>query len=123
MYKKIIRKAITTQLFLHSSSCIMGLFAWYVVSATRTQETHLTLPIYFDNLNNATIAAPETMHITLRAPRAYLQQSKKSGAVHINGTRLKPGSQLVHIKKEELLLPSAVSVVNYTPISVTLTTN
>lgn len=99
----------------------MGFFVWYVVSESRTITASFQIPVYFDNAPENSIKASETTGITLQGTRKVIQYSKSHGALHFDGAKLKSGTHIAHIKKENLLLPSSAKVLNYIPIEVTLT--
>jgi hypothetical protein len=121
MLQRLTLPLITTRLFLNIASCVMGFFIWYVISQSYAITRTLTLPLYFDNLSpERTISAPETSEITLRGPRHLIQKSISSGAMHINVQQLPAGKHLVAPNRENLLLPSAVMVINYNPIELLL---
>lgn len=122
MLQKLTLRIITTRLFLNSMSCLMGFFVWYAISDFRIISSTFAIPIYFDNiLPEQRISAPERSEITLSGNRHLIQKSRSTGALHFNVQKLTPGTHVVFPRTENLLLPSAVKVINYNPIEIELT--
>jgi hypothetical protein len=101
----------------------MGFFIWHSVSSSRIITRIINVPIYFDNIKtDMHIHAPESSDITIAGVRKDIQKTYQHGAIHVDSTNLSAGKQLVHITYKNFLLPSAVKVLNYNPLEVTLTT-
>lgn|GEM_PF-5951558 len=121
MLQQLTLRLITTRLFLNFASCIMGFFAWYVISESRTITAEIPLAIYFDNLApESRIEAPEHTDVTLQGTKNIIQKSRAIGALHFDAKTFLPGRHRILPGPENLLLPTAAKVLNYNPIEITL---
>jgi hypothetical protein len=103
-------------------SCFMGFFIWYSVSNSRTITRTISVPIYFtDSKADIQINAPESTQITIAGTRGDIQKTVQAGAIHFEGSQLSVGKKTVRPTYKNFLLPSAVKVLNYMPIEVSIT--
>lgn len=122
MLFKIVSQLITTRIFLSGMSCIMGFFAWYCISRSQTIVRTIHVPIYFDNVTpDIQINAPETTPITIAGTRDSIKESCTLAALHFDSAQWSIGKRLLHATYQNFLLPSAVKLLNYMPIEVSIT--
>ncbi len=121
MLLRYTRRLITTKLFLNFFSCLAGFFIWHFLQESHCVEQIISVPLCFDHVTqNRTIRAPETLDVTIRATRSMIRQSKQHGTAVIDVASLADGTHHMVPELHTILLPTAVKVVNYNPITVTL---
>jgi len=108
---------LLNNLVLKLISLILGYIIWSIVSQTHTTTSHLTIPLFFYNIQQHTnIAAPEIVTIQLQGSKKVLHAlSNKQLAAHIDAQTLKAGKNLVHLSKSMLFLPGKVELLDTTP--------
>jgi hypothetical protein len=112
----LIKNALTSSVFLKTTSLILGFLFWTILSDSFTQSIWLTVPLCFYNCSTLKIQAPETIRIELKGKRAFLKQlPTQELAVHIDGKDFKPGTTKIEITPEMLLLPHSVIVGEVVP--------
>ncbi len=119
MFQRLMTPLIMTRLFRINASIIMGFFTWYLLMQFQVITVTWPLPLYFDNLSpDLSLQAPEQITVTLQGTRKLLYSCKKTGAIHLNGASIKPGKNYFLLKQNNLLLPTAIKLVNYTPVEI-----
>lgn len=111
---------IPKSLLLKLSSLILGYCVWYALSSNTSVEQTLTIPLYcYNQQENHTVQAPETIAITLKAPRSYMRLIDHNAlAAHIDMHGLHEGKNYLCLSHKELLLPQEVTVTHYAPVKI-----
>jgi len=112
----ILRATLTSSIFLKVSSLIFGFLLWYTVCDLFPSTTWVKVPIYFYNAGSKVISAAETIEVELSGKRINISRLDKDQlAVHLNAQALKLGHNYVSIGREDLLMPSSITVVSSIP--------
>lgn len=116
-----ITNALISRPSLIASSLMLALVVWYYTSARRWQHLTVEVPVFVYNQGDRSINTPDTTWVTLAGHRIDLEKiPMDSLAVHLNGDKLADGISQPHITKTNLLLPEPVSLINCTPLEVTV---
>jgi len=116
-------QALSSNLTLKATSCIIGYSLWALLGTTHATKMHYHVPLSFYNVPATyTIEAPEAIDITLVAQRKQLRTlSPETLALHIDGSTLRPGANHCIPTAATLFLPESFEVLHYTPANLTIT--
>ena len=117
-----IIKQVSNNLMLKGIACMLGVLCWLKYSHDTPVLCWITLPISFYNTSeDHKIDAPEHIQAHIRAKRTdlYLLDASKC-AIHLDAQHLAAGINKVHITPGDICLPEAVTMVNYSPLPVSV---
>ena len=101
---------------------VIGYSFWHIFGGSHTAAVTVSVPLCFYNIPTETqLNAPESISVKLTGKRTDLRALDHTHlALHINATNLKKGKNLLHLSKEELLLPQTIQLVQYAPSNPTV---
>ena len=117
-----IKKQITNNLMLKGIAGMLGVLCWLKYSHDTPVHCWIRLPVSFYNTSeDQKINAPEQIHAHIRGKRTdlYLLDASKC-AIHLDAQHLAAGINKVHITPGDICLPEAVTMVNYSPLPVSV---
>ncbi len=104
----------------------LGYTFWHIATTHQIITLTYTIPVCFEITDSYTIAAPETINVTLQGKRIDLYALDSSSiAAHINARSLHEGRHGILLNESNLFLPQTISLVRYKPsnIMITITKN
>lgn len=112
-----IKNALLSNIFLKSSSIIIGYLFWLLISDAYITNIWVEVPLcFYNNDQNIAIEAPEKIYVQLKGKRSRLYNlDKKSLAIHINAQDLKPALNSCKLTADHLFLPSGIILSDYCP--------
>jgi hypothetical protein len=120
-----LKKILFSNIILKAQSLIIGYTLWSILSASVPTTIWTEVPLSFYNESDQqTINAPETVKVNLRGNRSDLQTiDSKTLALHINAQALSIGPNSITISSRSLFLPETINVINYIPSNLVVTIN
>ena len=115
MVFKNLKNILWNNLTLKFMSLFFGYTFWAMISQTLPVTISLPVPLSFYNVaSDIQVNAPETIVITLRGKRAYLNHLDYGAiAFHVDGTTLQEGKNYIPLKAEQLFLPESINLLDY----------
>lgn len=80
----------------------------------------MAIPVSFYNSAGFTITSPEAIQIKVLGTRNAVFKTAHTAAVHCDVTTLQEGKNSVRLSSEQIFLPEAISLVDYTPKIITV---
>ena len=112
----LLRATLTSSIFLKVSSLIFGFLLWHTVCDLFPSSMWVKVPVYFYNTGSKVISAAENVELELSGKRIHISRLDKDQlAVHLNAQGFKVGHNYVTIGREDLLMPSSITVVSSIP--------
>lgn len=99
---------------------VFGYSLWNTMSEPYKKLVTLQAPVSFYQSQGKIIEGPDTVTVSISAPRKELYQLTKHLAVHIDAQNLQEGNNLVKLGTEHLLLPESVNLITCFPEAVTV---
>ena len=117
-----MKKLFTENLGLKISAVLISLFLWFFVTSRGQSEITIDVPLEFKNIPadigivNTSI---KTVSVTVRGHERPMKSVKASDLrVYVDLGKAKKGEEVLHISKDDIKLPYALSVINITPSTV-----
>jgi hypothetical protein len=104
-------------------SLLLGYSFWYIASYNQIISIQMNAPLCFSaSTDNYTITAPETIAITITAPRCDLYAlDKETLAAHVNIDKLLPGNHGIILTEHHFFFPKNILLTNYKPANLCIT--
>lgn len=95
---------------------------WLHMNYNKEIACHVHVPVLFEHVpTEASVCAPETVRLTLKGTRSHLYGlDQEQLAVHVDCKDLKQGPQELAVTRQKIFLPESVTVLDYTPCSITI---
>ncbi|MGE0010010.1 MAG: hypothetical protein AB7F19_05730 [Candidatus Babeliales bacterium] len=112
-----LKQLILTNLPIKLLSLTSGYLVWALISGSHVMSITHDVPVCMYNAeSHQTINAPQTITITLQAPRSKIYSLDRDElAIHIDASRLHKGENQLLVDRSTLFLPDGVNLVHYTP--------
>lgn len=116
------RNLLLSNSTLKISACIIGFLLWSVLNESQRARVTVSVPVCFYNMpTTGNIKAPEQVNITLSGTHSQLRNlDTQALAIHIDGTKLQQGVNVIDMTPEHLLLPPEINLVKYKPMHLIL---
>jgi YbbR domain-containing protein len=117
------KKIFTNNLSLKIVAFIAAYSLWACFAPRQIIDQTIKVPISFYNVPaGLTVHAAETVTLTVRAKRSTLAHLCASPVIiNIDATAYKPGTIVLPVQTEQLLLPPGVTMVDCTTTTITIT--
>lgn len=117
-----MKKLLTENLGLKISAVLISVFLWFFVTSRGQSEITIDVPLEFKNIP-ADIGIVNTslkaVSLTVRGHERPMKNLKPADVrVYVDLGKAKKGVDVFHIKKDDIKLPYALSVLNITPSTV-----
>jgi hypothetical protein len=118
-----LKELVLTNWPIKILSVILGYTFWIALGSHVYTEQWVTIPISFYNISQGvSITAPDTVLVALYGTRINLNTlDTENLAAHIDAQKLQPGTQLLSLHSEQLLLPQSIRMVHYKPSNLLIT--
>lgn len=103
--------------FIKINACLIGYGMWLVISQHQIITDTINVPVCFYKIpENVTITAPETVRITIKAPKNMIYHyAYEQPAIHLDISSYHLGIHDIRLEKENLFLPDGINLINLTP--------
>lgn len=103
-------------------SFMLGFLSWFLLVNSHTETITKEVPLSFYGISKKWIVrAPEKVMVTLSGKRSYLRTLDiNTLALHINGTKLKPGVQPINLSTHQLFVPNSIKLIHYIPTTLSV---
>jgi YbbR domain-containing protein len=119
-----IKRAVGKNLVLKFLALILALALWFHISRKGQEYFSLTLPVTVAHLPShleLKSSTPDQVTLTLEGPPGLGSRIRTDNlSILLDGQSFKPGRQSIHLKRSMITLPTAVSIVRFTPRTVSL---
>lgn len=113
----LIQHRHATKLF----SILLGYSLWFCIAQYQTVCKNYTAPIFFYDTDQPIHHKQETVSITLQGSRKDMHTfNPEHATLHIDGSKLREGSQEVMLSKENLFLPDTINLIDLTPSHISI---
>lgn len=120
---KTIKQLIFHNIPLKIVSLVGGYLLWVMISGSHVVNVTHHVPVgLYNTTSEQQIEAPETIVVTLQAPRhALYNLDVEELALHVDASRLQKGENHLHVDRSTLFLPEGINVVHYSPSNAVIT--
>lgn len=118
---QVIQKPLLAGLILKCCAIVCGYALWDMMNKPYPIKTTLNIPVSFYNNTNFKIEAPETIQIKILGNRKGIFKTAHTAAVHCDVANLQEGKNSMQLSDEQIFLPEAISLLDYTPKIITVT--
>ena len=103
--------------FIKINACVIGYGVWIIFSQHHIITSTMQVPLcFYKTTDNYKIIAPDTIKLTISAPRKILQKfDAYNSAIHLDASKLDLGNNHVMLIKENLFLPDEINLINLMP--------
>ncbi len=113
-----IKNLLLSNSTIKLSALFIGFTLWSILNESQQARTTLAVPVCFYNIpDHCSITAPESVTITLAGKHTSLRTlNTKTLAAHIDAKTLLPGTNVIDMTSEQLMLPPQINLVKYKPL-------
>jgi YbbR domain-containing protein len=119
-----IKRSIEKNLFLKFLALILALALWFHISRKGQEYFSLTIPVTVAHLpKNLELksSTPDQVTLTLEGPPGLGSRIRTDNlSILLDGRSFNPGRQIIHLTRSMITLPTAVSIVRFTPRTISL---
>jgi YbbR domain-containing protein len=119
-----IRRSLGKNLVLKFLALLLALALWFHISRKGQEYFSLTIPVTVAHLPEhleLKTSIPDQVTLTLEGPPGLGSRIRTDNlSILLDGRSFKAGRQVIHLKRSMITLPTAVSIVRFTPRDVSL---
>lgn len=116
--KKKLSNIRLSSLLLKVSSLVMGYVIWSFLANHNVIEQTIEIPLCFYNTSDSMRLESSVSQVTVQLSGKPKDLAWCNNlACHVNAHELKEGENYLHLTQKELLLPSRVKLIHYTPLT------
>jgi YbbR domain-containing protein len=121
-----MKKLLFKNFGLKIASIILAIILWFVASSRGQSEIFIDVPLEFMNIPSELEminSTDKTISLNIKGPEKYIKNIKPSDIrALVNLSKAKKGESIYYVTKDNIQLPSSITLINISPSSVTVTT-
>ncbi len=121
-----MKKFLFKNFGLKIASIILAIILWIIASSRGQTEIFIDVPLEFMNMPSGLEMiniSDKTISLNIKGPEKYIKNIKPSDIrIFIDLSKAKKGERIYYVTRDNIQLPRAITLLNISPFSVTITT-